>query len=204
MDIAQQAPAGPLKLTILLMDSNVDRRALRMKMLSLRGAEVIVATDLTEASSMWHRDRYDLVLMDIRSDHFSCLAWRDEIKKENPNQVVAFLVGPPRFIDLEPLQDSYVTEKHGAQWGDSLRQAVREACGSLPQRNGFVEVGYRIAAARKLSGLPPRTVRAVVPADDAPREGAYDPIGDQYGLSPAAAAPEDRFRDDASRETENT
>jgi hypothetical protein len=117
---------------------------------------------------MRHRHRYDLVLIDIRSDHYGCLAWHDEIKKENPNQVVAFLVGPPRFIDLEPLQDSYVTEKYSAQWGDSLRQAVREACGSLPQRNGFVEVGYRIAATSKLRGLPPRTVRALAPAGDAP------------------------------------
>jgi CheY-like chemotaxis protein len=203
MNVGQPSPTAPAKPSILLMDINAERRTLRKKVLSLHGVEVIFATDLVEASSIWHRDRYDLVLMDIRRDHYGCLAWRDEIKKENPNQIVAFLVGPPRFVELEPLQDSYVTEKHGAQWGDSLRQAVREACGSLPQRNGFVEVGYRIAAARKLSGVPPRTVRAVL-RDDAPGEGTYDSIGDQYGLSPAAAAPEDSFRDDASRETENT
>ena len=92
MNVGQPSLA---KLSILLMDSNVERRALRMKMLLQRGVEVIVATDLTEASSIWHRDRYDLVLMDIRRDHYGCMAWRDEIKKENPNQVVAFLVGPP-------------------------------------------------------------------------------------------------------------
>jgi CheY-like chemotaxis protein len=203
MNVGQASPTAPAKPSILLMDINAERRTLRKKVLSLHGVEVIFATDLVEASSIWHRDRYDLVLMDIRRDHYGCLAWRDEIKKENPNQIVAFLVGPPRFVELEPLQDSYVTEKHGDEWGESLRQAVREACGSLPQRNGFVEVGYRIAAARKLSGLPPRTVRAVIP-DDAPGGGTYDSIDDQYRLSPTAAAPEDSFRDDASRETENT
>jgi CheY-like chemotaxis protein len=124
MHLEKLSPATPPKLSILLMDSNVERRALRMKTLLLRGVEVIAATDLTEASSMWHRDRYDLVLLDIRKDHYGCLAWRDEIRKDNPKQIVAFLVGPPRFVDLEPRRDSYVSEEHGADWGDSLRQAV--------------------------------------------------------------------------------
>lgn len=185
MNVGQPSPAAPPKLSILLMDSNVERRALRKKALLLRGVEVIAATDLTEASSMWHRDRYDLVLMDIRKDHYGCLAWRDEIKRDNPKQLVAFLVGPPRFVDLEPLRDSYVSEEHGTKWGDSLRQAVREACGSLPQRNGFVEVGYRIATARKLSGLPPRELHAVEPADDA-QESAYDASDEDERLLPAA------------------
>lgn len=156
MDTASPLPAALPNLIILLMDSSAERRALRQKALLVRGLEVIVAGDLTEASSVWHRDRYDLVLIDIRNNHHGCLAWRDEIKKESPKQIVAFLVGPPTFIDLEPLPGSYVTEEHGTPWGQSMRQAVREACASLPYRNGFVEVGYRIAAARKLAGLPPR------------------------------------------------
>jgi CheY-like chemotaxis protein len=170
MNVGQPSLA---KLSILLMDSNSERRALRKKVLLLRGVEVVGATDLTDASAVWHRDRYALVLMDIRNDHYGCLAWRDEIKKESPKQIVAFLVGPPKFIDLEPLRDSYVSEEHGAQWGNSLRRAVREACGSLPQRNSFVEVGYRIAAARKLSGLPPPQFEAVESRDN-PEVAAYD------------------------------
>ena len=101
-------PSG--RRTILLMDTNSERRALRRKILSLHGAEVIGACDLLEASSVWHRDRYDMVLMDIRADHFGCLSWRDEIKKEKPKQMVAFLVGGPRYVDLEPSRDSYVAE----------------------------------------------------------------------------------------------
>ena len=170
MNVGQSSLA---KLSILLMDSNAERRTLRKKILGLRGVEVIGATDLMEASSIWHRDRYALVLMDIRNDHDGCLAWRKEIKRENPKQIVAFLVGPPKFIDLEPLRDSYVSEEHGAQWGNSLRQALREACGLLPQRNSFVEVGYRIATARKLSGLPLREFEAVESRDNR-QVAAYD------------------------------
>ena len=203
MNVGQTLPPAPSKLSILLMDSNAERRALRKRILLLRGVEVIGAPDLTEASSIWHRDRYDLVLMDIRSDHYGCLAWRDEIKKEHPKQMVAFLTGPPRFIDLDPSLHSYAAEEHGVQWGDSLRQAVREACIMLPQRNGFVEVGYRIALARKMRGLPPRDRQAAEPADDTPEAGSYDSNDEQGSLSPAAALPQDSLRDNALRGTEN-
>ncbi len=142
------------KLSILLVDANSERRALRRKILALHGVEVIGACDLTEASSIWHRDRYDMVLIDIRRDHRGCLAWRDEIKKEKPQQIVAFLVGGPRYVDFDPLANSYTAEEHGAQWGDALRQAVSKSCESLPQRNSFAEAGWRITAARKLSGPP--------------------------------------------------
>ncbi len=142
------------KLNILLVDANSERRALRRKILTLRGVEVVGACDLTEASSIWHRDRYDMVLIDIRRDHRGCLAWRDEIKKEKPEQVVAFLVGGPRYVDFEPLASSYAAEEHGAEWGDALRLAVRKSCESLPQRYSFAEAGWRITAARKISGTP--------------------------------------------------
>jgi CheY-like chemotaxis protein len=141
-----------VKLSVLLMDTNAERRALRTRIMGLHGVDVIGASDLTEASSIWHRDRYDMVLMDIRADHRGCIAFRDEIKKQHPHQIVAFLVGGPRYVDLEPLADSYTAEEHGLQWGESLRQAVRESCSSLPQRNSFIEAGWRIAAAKKMKG----------------------------------------------------
>jgi len=156
-------PSG--RRTILLMDTNSERRALRRKILTLHGAEVIGACDLLEACSVWHRDRYDMVLMDIRADHFGCLSWRDEIKKEKPKQMVAFLVGGPRYVDLEPSRDSYVAEEHGLQWGASMRSAIRKSCDLLPQRNGFVEAGWRIAAARKINRAPAKSSERPSPAN---------------------------------------
>ena len=90
------------KLCILLMDANFERRALRSRILTLHGVEVVGACDLAEAASIWNRDRYDMVLLDIRRDYHGCLAWRNEIKREKPAQIVAFLVGGPRYIDLTP------------------------------------------------------------------------------------------------------
>jgi len=151
------------KISILLVDAVSERRALRKKIMALRGVEVIGASDLTEASSIWHRDRYDMVLVDIRADHRGCLAFRDEIKKESPQQIVAFLVGKPKFLDLEPPLGSYVSEEHGAEWGDSLRKAVRESCGSLSQRYSFVEASWRIAAGRRMNGPSQNAVEAALP-----------------------------------------
>jgi len=154
IDVGQQPSATKTrnKPSILLMDANSERRALRKRIMALHGVEVVGACDLTEAASIWHRDRYDAVLIDIRRDHHGCIAWRDEIKKEKPQQIVAFLVGKPEYIELHPLAGSYVAEEQGAQWGDSLRKAIRESCASLPQRHGFVEAGWRIATARRLDG----------------------------------------------------
>jgi hypothetical protein len=103
--------------------------------------------------------------MDLRADHRGCLSWRDEINKESPGQMVAFLVGGPRYVDVEPSVSSYVAEEHGLQWGDSMRSAIRKSCGLLPQRNGFVEAGWRIAAAKKINRVPAKTAERPSPAD---------------------------------------
>src|SRR6202044_1442074 len=118
------------KISILLVDAIAERRALRKKIMALHGVEVIGANDLAEAVSIWHRDRYDIVLVDIRADQRGCVAFRDEIKKEAPAQIVAFLVGKPKYIDLNPAPDSYVSQEHGVQWGEAMRKAVSESCDS--------------------------------------------------------------------------
>lgn len=141
-----------LKKCVLLMDTNTERRALRKKIMALHGVEMIGACDLDEAGLVWHPDRYDMVLIDIRRNHAGALAFRDEIKRDSPGQLVAFLVGRPDFVALQPAPGSYVPEAHGMEWGESLRTAVRESCELLPQRNGFVEASWRIAAAKTRGG----------------------------------------------------
>ena len=163
------------KPSILLMDANSERRALRERIMALYGVEVVGARDLAEAASIWHRDRYDMVLIDVRRDHQGCIAWRDEIKKEKPQQIVAFLVGKPEYIELNPLAGSYVAEEQGAQWRDSQRKAIRESCDSLPQRHGFVEAGWRIATAKKLNRRSSQTAQLPGPTEssqEAPGDAA--------------------------------
>ena len=166
----------PFKRCALLMDSNPERRALRKKIMALHGVEMVGAGNLDEAASIWHRDRYDMVLIDLRLDYHGALALRDEIKKDSPNQIVAFLVGKPDYVSLHPAPDSYVPEQHGMEWGEAMRKAVKQSCESLPQRNGFVEAGFRIATAKRRNGLHPQAEAAEEPvpifADTEPVEKA--------------------------------
>jgi CheY-like chemotaxis protein len=153
MNVRHHSPGTktPAKLCILLMDANSERRALRSRILTLHGVEVVGACDLLEANAIWNHERYDMVLLDIRRDYHGCLTWRDEIKRQKPAQIVAFLVGGPKYIDLTPRENSYVAETHIMEWGDSLRLAIRKSCESLPQRNGIAEAIWRISAAKKIN-----------------------------------------------------
>jgi len=38
------------------------------------------------------------------------------------------------------------------EWGDAMRKALQQSCEALPQRNGFVEAGFRIATAKRRNG----------------------------------------------------
>ncbi len=196
-------PEHAIRTSILLMDANAERRALRTRIMALRGVEVVGASDLLEAASIWHRDRYAMVLIDIRRDYRGCWAWRNEIKKEKPDQLVAFLVGRPQFVDLQPAEDSFVREEHGSQWGDSLRHAIRKSCESLPQRYTFAEASWRISAARKINsaGMSPETDSAAAatldgrsPAShDSPpapsTESSFEPASDYSGLLDSIQTP---------------
>ena len=153
------------KPSILLMDANSERRALFKKIMALNGAEVVGACELGEAASIWHGGRYDMVLIDIPRDRQSCFAWRGEVKKEKPQQIVAFLVGKPKYIELNRSAGSHVCEERDARWGDPLRKAVPESCDSLLQRHGFVETGWSIATAKKLNGRPSRTSQLLGPRE---------------------------------------
>ncbi len=146
-----------LKKCVLLMDTNSERRALRKKIMASHGVEMIAASDFEEAALVWHRDRYDMVLIDIRRDYQGALSFRDEIKKDSPDQIVAFLVGRPDFVALQPSPGSYVPGEHEMEWGASLRNALKGGCELLPQRNGFVEASFRITATKTRSGLPEHT-----------------------------------------------
>jgi hypothetical protein len=46
-----------------------------------------------------------------------------------------------------------------------MRSAIRKSCDLLPQRNGFVEAGWRIAAARKINRAPANNSERPSPAD---------------------------------------
>jgi hypothetical protein len=160
------------------MDANSGRRSLRTRVLAGHGVQVTGTCDLEETEVYWGRDRYELVLIDIRRDYRGCLALRDTIKDAMPDQVVAFLVGGPRYVDLAPQEYSYVAESDGSEWTDSLRLAIDKSCENLSQRNGLAEANWRIVATKKLHGgsTPPASSTSSAPElDIAPKVSAANP-----------------------------
>src|SRR6516162_5458563 len=191
----QSATNASTKLCILLMDGNSERRALRSRILTLHGVEVVGACNLLEAGAIWNRDRYDMVLLDIRRDYRGCLAWRDEIKLEKPTQMVAFLVGGQDISIWLRGENSYVAEAHAMEWSDSLRLAIRKSCESLPQRHGFAEAVSRISAAKEINGTRRNTktsktiaLEPVPDPDTLPQLGAPSPVSPDPGPIPGAAS----------------
>jgi len=152
---------------VLLVDTNSERRALRKKVLKLRGMDVLVCSDLDEARSLWQRERYDLVLIDIRADRSGSMDFRNEVKKTSPGQIVAFLVGRPDYVALAPLVGSYTPDAPYVQWGETVRRSMRASCELLPQRNGFLEATWMIRASKRLRGSmeAAATVGASAPVD---------------------------------------
>lgn len=150
--VGDQVNLIPSKKNVLLVDTNSERRALRKKVLKLRGMDVLVCSDLDGARSLWQRERYHLVLIDIRGDHYGSMEFRNEVKKTSPAQLVAFLVGRPDYVVLAPLVGSYTPDAPYVQWGEAVRRSMRASCELLPQRNGFLEATWMIRASKRLRG----------------------------------------------------
>ena len=148
-----------LKKCALLMDSNPERRALRKKIMALHGVEMIGACDLDEAASIWHQDRYDMVLIDIRKDYSGALALRDEIKKDSPGQMVAFLVGKPDYVSFDPAPGSYVPEaaRNGMGRSDAKGGAARLRVAATEER---IRGGWFPDCQREATQWSPRAGRS--------------------------------------------
>jgi CheY-like chemotaxis protein len=104
--------------SILLVDANAERCKLRRKTLAMGGAGVVVTCDVTAASSVWHRNRYELMLIDIRKDYCGSLARRDEITREAPGngQSVADILWRGTNDQLSSRRTSAFTTGRITQW----------------------------------------------------------------------------------------
>jgi CheY-like chemotaxis protein len=104
--------------SILLVDANAERFKLRRKTLAMGGAGVVVTCDVTAASSVWHRNRYELMLIDIRKDYCGSLARRDEITREAPGngQSVADILWRGTNDQLSSRRTSAFTTGRITQW----------------------------------------------------------------------------------------
>jgi CheY-like chemotaxis protein len=153
--------AAVRKKRILLIDSYATKRDLRAKILRKLGVEVDCACDISEARSLWQADAYNLVLMDVKREPRNVEDFCSEMAGAKPPQRMAFLVGKPEYLGNAPgagADDIYRDPTRNGLWSEMVASLFTSACELLPQRYGFLEASWRIAATRSLKD--PRQKRA--------------------------------------------
>ena len=84
--------------SVLLLDVNPRSRESRAKIMRTRGVKVDCVGDADAARVRLTAGKYDLILVDPGRERESAESLVQEIRANNPRQLVGFLVGSPRFV----------------------------------------------------------------------------------------------------------
>ena len=83
---------------VLVIDRNSVKLNLRAAILRNYEVEVHTAPSLEEAPSLWTTDFYDLIMLEARENIGAAGEIAAHIRKWNPRQRIALLVGAPSFL----------------------------------------------------------------------------------------------------------
>ncbi len=84
--------------TVLLVDSNLQSRQSRSKILRALGVRVDCAANAASARARLAQEKYNLILVDLGQDISAAESLVEEIRTRNARQLVGFLVGRPLFV----------------------------------------------------------------------------------------------------------
>ncbi len=113
--------------TVLLVDSDQKLGELRARRLRRYGITVHTASSMQEARLSLRMNRYDLVLLAARENPEDAITLRREIRRHNPKQRVAFLVGPPRYLSFTFGQNLIPMPAQPGNWADKLKGHLASA-----------------------------------------------------------------------------
>jgi len=83
---------------VLLIDCNSLKRQVRASALRSYEIEVHTADSFADATYLWTRCSYDLVLFAAQEQEQEALLLCGELKKSRPKQRIALLVGAPQYV----------------------------------------------------------------------------------------------------------
>jgi DNA-binding NtrC family response regulator len=104
--------------TVLLVDSQQEPREIRARRLRLYGIAVHTVSSIKEARLYLEMHYSDLVLLATRENPEEALAFRREVRRQNPKQRVAFLVGPPDYLSFG--RNLIPMPARSSDWADRL------------------------------------------------------------------------------------
>jgi hypothetical protein len=113
---------------IFLASGSEFRRSSLANILRGHAFQVDVARDLTQARLLWRPNTYAWILVDVAHQlPGEVLDFREQIKRADPRQQIAFLVGPPRFVSLNWPEETLPGTKPGEKLREFTRRLPRAA-----------------------------------------------------------------------------
>jgi DNA-binding NtrC family response regulator len=113
--------------TVFLVDSQHEPREARARRLRTYGILVYTASSIEEARVHFGVNRYHLVLLATRENPEAAIAFRREIRQQDPNQKVAFLVGPPDYLSFTFGRNLIPMPARSSDWADKFKGRLASA-----------------------------------------------------------------------------
>lgn len=139
---------------VLLIVTHSPKNNLRANVMRKHGLDVVCANHIADARMLWHPNTYDLVLFDLRHENGAAVELCRDMKAESPKQLVAFLVGKPKYLSASPAAHELACDDAPKHYEETLRQLMATACEALPRRGGFLEATWRMSLARAVKPAP--------------------------------------------------
>jgi CheY-like chemotaxis protein len=146
---------------VLLVDASARKRDLRADAMRKLGMEVDCAADIDEARSWWRADLYHLVLINMENELGHRDRFCEDIRRANPPQQLAFLVGKPEYLaDAPGAEGAAPGPGEGVESVQNERHSgVPANFGGAPQRWGILEASQRISAVRSAATVRSNAMR---------------------------------------------
>jgi len=110
---------------ILLVGGCEFRQSLRASIFRGHGLQVDVGRSLAASRSLWQRNRYDWVLLDVHSQlPGEVIDFCDQLRRKAPQQRIAFFVGPPAYVSMKWPSKETTEDKGEARPAAELKAAA--------------------------------------------------------------------------------
>ena len=111
----------PLGKRVLLVDNHQKAREVRAQRLTVYGIVVDAVSTVREARFWLRHKHYDLVLLAVRGNAEETIVFRRGVLQHNPDQKVAFLVGPPDYLSFTYGENVIPMPPQSSDWMDKLK-----------------------------------------------------------------------------------
>ena len=142
---------------VLLVDTDPEKRKLRLASLTRMGIDVCCATDAAQARLLLRESPYDLVLINLPRERQAALKLRADMREDRPEQPIRFFVGRPSYLALKPLPEHETGNDGPGDAAKKLHALIARTCDGLPGRGRLLEAAWRMTFLRRGRGVPPST-----------------------------------------------